>query len=376
MFVICIPTYRTELEWYESVSLQQVFSIFGERHDICFCVPESISDYYVEEYGNRALVRSFPDEYFTSVRAYSELCLSPFFYECFDSYEYMLLYQLDAFVFSDKLSYFCNLGYDYIGADACDGSDWNRINESVGCGGFSLRKVSSAIRILKEHSDLLRDHPFREIFITKEDVFWGYCGHISNIDFKIPNIDVANEFAVTFGTDYLVDKKDLQALPFGTHAWHRYDFDLWKPIIEQLGYTLPKIEEIIFSRTDDTFTRAREYRTILNGLKSHGSSIDDTKSCSIWGAGYNGIRCIRVLNLIGMRISHVYDWNRSALDGVVDIVAPDVENPTICNLEKMDRDELLIITTKTDAEIRGKTGKRKYILYEDFLSSISKKYCL
>lgn len=38
------------------------------------------------------------------------------FYRRFGKYKYMLIYQLDAFVFSDKLLDFCEMGYDYIGA--------------------------------------------------------------------------------------------------------------------------------------------------------------------------------------------------------------------------------------------------------------------
>lgn len=42
--------------------------------------------------------------------------LSAEFYDRFAAYEYVLIYQLDAFVFADRLAEFCQMGYDYIGA--------------------------------------------------------------------------------------------------------------------------------------------------------------------------------------------------------------------------------------------------------------------
>jgi len=42
--------------------------------------------------------------------------MSPAFYDAFKAFDYILIYQLDAFVFRDELEYFCSLGYDYIGA--------------------------------------------------------------------------------------------------------------------------------------------------------------------------------------------------------------------------------------------------------------------
>ncbi len=40
------------------------------------------------------------------------------FYKQFLNYEYILIYQLDAFVFKDELNY-CSQGIDYVGAPGC-----------------------------------------------------------------------------------------------------------------------------------------------------------------------------------------------------------------------------------------------------------------
>lgn len=92
-------------------------------------------------------VRYFNEQYFDSVKSYNELMLSVDFYRSFREYQYMLIYQLDAFVFEDQLEYWCNKGYDYIGAP------WIKANKkfhpTCGNGGFSLRKIDSFIQLLE-----------------------------------------------------------------------------------------------------------------------------------------------------------------------------------------------------------------------------------
>ncbi len=372
MIVVCIPIYKTNLEWYEKVSLEQAFKVFGGKHDICLLVSESICNFYEKRYGKDVIIQSVSDVYLSSVRSYSEMCLSPFFYKYFEKYEYMLLYQLDAFAFFDKLSYFCELGYDYIGADAYDGVNWNLINENVGNGGFSLRKISSCYRMLTEHADILNEHPLRKMFYTYEDLFWGYCGHDKNLDFQIPDINIANEFAIIFGIKEFVNKDDVSKIPMGTHAWNRLDYDIWKLIIEKYGFALPECNEVEYGDTSETYKVVSAHRELIKKIKDRKVADADFSCCSIWGAGYYGIRCIRILNLLGVKISHVFDWNIHALDGVVDIVAPTIEFPTCVNLSSIPEEEMLIISTKPDSEMLGKVRNRKYELFDDFLSQIER----
>ena len=61
----------------------------------------------------------FDDRFFRNPVTYSRLLTMAGFYECFKRYEYMLVAQLDAWVFSDRLDFWCGKGYDYIGAPWC-----------------------------------------------------------------------------------------------------------------------------------------------------------------------------------------------------------------------------------------------------------------
>ena len=86
--------------------------------------------------------------------------LSSEFYRRFSKFEYILIYQLDAFVFKDQLNYWCKKGYDYIGAPWFEGFHLTKTGVNiigVGNGGFSLRRV-------KTHIDLTGRFGFFKIY--------------------------------------------------------------------------------------------------------------------------------------------------------------------------------------------------------------------
>ena len=146
--VVVIPVYTEELTPFEQISLAQAQKVLA-RYDICFMAPERMRASLTAK-GMRA--EFWPDACFANVVGYSKLLLTPEFYERFAEYEYMLIYQLDAFVFSDRLESFCDMGYDYIGAPLPYWSGWPYRMYLVGNGGLSLRKISSCIRVARDKS--------------------------------------------------------------------------------------------------------------------------------------------------------------------------------------------------------------------------------
>jgi hypothetical protein len=113
---IVIHSHTKDLQPIEKYSLDYSMAILGSR-DYFFVLPESLDDsYYLANFKNASIVR-FPDKYFTSREAYSDLCLSDFFYKRFAStHEFMLILQTDAIVLRDELDYWCSQPWDYIGA--------------------------------------------------------------------------------------------------------------------------------------------------------------------------------------------------------------------------------------------------------------------
>lgn len=231
---VVIPIYKLVLNRLEEISLQQALKVFLQ-YDIIIIAPEKL---WIQNENSYYCIERFPDKYFRSVETYNDLMLSVFFYERFLSYEYILIYQLDAFVFSDKLAYFTRQGYDYIGAPWLYGT-FQYIDKShciwyVGNGGLSLRKVTSFIRILNEKKPLENDK------ILNEDMFFST---INNEYFSI----APKEIALQFSFERQVEKCFAQNsfnLPFGCHAWGKYNFKFWKPYIEQAGYSLRGYEDI------------------------------------------------------------------------------------------------------------------------------------
>ena len=197
LVAVLVPVYKEVLSELERISLDQLIRVLG-KHPIFFVGPQGLKVDYGKNTEDIPLV-GFQQAYFSSVAGYSRLLLNPAFYRAFEEYEYILIYQLDAFVFNDRLEEFCSLGYDYWGAPVhgrgCN-YFWQALGLRVGNGGLSLRKVSSAIRALEENKEWVRTSPFRDVLEGWEDLFWSSLGGREDYDFTCPPINLAIQFSV------------------------------------------------------------------------------------------------------------------------------------------------------------------------------------
>ncbi|MBQ7206519.1 MAG: hypothetical protein IJS01_01845 [Lentisphaeria bacterium] len=140
---VTIPVYRREPEKSEKESLAQCVRVLGGKHPLILFAPGSLAIGPYLEIAPEARVERFGDGSFTSINGYSSLLLSRDFYARFSSFEHILIYQLDAWVFRDELDLWCEKKYDYIGAPFYLGKD-----VIIGNGGFSLRRVEAMKRVL------------------------------------------------------------------------------------------------------------------------------------------------------------------------------------------------------------------------------------
>ena len=306
---VVIPIYSDKLMQQEIIALRQAISVL-KKFDIIAVAPIDLKvDGCIF-----AGVERFEADFFHSIDSYNRLMLSVSFYRRFQSYKYILIYQLDAFVFSDQLSYFCKLDYDYIGAPWLYGQ-FNYIDDShciwhVGNGGLSLRKVSSFIRILEDRKPLQKEQ------IINEDIFFS---SIVDEKFRIAPIEVALQFSFERQVKTCYERNHYK-LPFGCHAWERYDVAFWMPFIEQFGYTL---QDACTNSGNEDERRKREYSfwEKASVFFEEGWDVEETRrkikrilgredrSCTIFGAGLYGNGISRWLIDMEIPVECFYDNN-------------------------------------------------------------------
>ena len=302
---VVIPIYKNKWEEKEKMALNQALSILS-KYDIIAVSPKSL----ILDESIFFKVERFEELYFCSVKSYNRLMLSRDFYRCFYQYEYILIYQLDAFVFSDRLLYFCNLGYDYIGAPWLHGmfnyKDTEHAIWYVGNGGLSLRRVDSFIQIIDKINRLDYNR------IENEDLFFS---SLISEHFHVAPMEVALKFAFERQVKRCFKENNYE-LPFGCHAWERYNVKFWKPYIEEYGFDLTKMdlrygnedvlrekEYVHWENISNIFTDKDRKKCVQNKLKQLLSG----KEVIIWGAGFYGVSMAKWFQDIGLTISCFYD---------------------------------------------------------------------
>ena len=262
---VIIPFYRATISDYENIALRQCQKVLG-THPIIAIKPQSLT--LPEALAQIALTKvvSFEDSYFDNIAGYNRLMLSEEFYSQFLNYEYILIYQLDAFVFSDQLLHWCNQNIDYVGApwlrDIDHGDLFKAAKSNVqyyihtrydlqkdgepspkqfenrtGNGGFSLRRVKKFYDITQSRQ------PDIQKYLAKagkhqfnEDAFWSIEVNRKKKILNIPGYEKAVGFAFENSPQRALNINK-QQLPFGCHAWDRH-VEFWNPFFEQQGFPL------------------------------------------------------------------------------------------------------------------------------------------
>ncbi|SDP94404.1 hypothetical protein SAMN05428975_3920 [Mucilaginibacter sp. OK268] len=261
--VVVIPVYKPELSEYERIALIQCQAVLS-KYNIVFAKPKSLEiDFKIADVQFSTL--SFDDHYFEDIHGYNRLMLSADFYESFGEYEYMLIYQLDAFVFTDQLDYWCSQAYDYIGAPWFAVKDPSNIFDQlinqiknyfyvrynvkhkdgmpkigkqlagrVGNGGFSLRKTEVFIKYCIQYKSLIEHYCSLRHAWFNEDIFWSIELNRKKQQLRIPKLKKALKFAFETRPEKALEINKGQ-LPFGCHAWDK-NIDFWRPFFKVYGY--------------------------------------------------------------------------------------------------------------------------------------------
>jgi hypothetical protein len=272
---VVIPVYSPTLRANEVASLNQCLRVLND-YPITLATHRDVDVSVYQDAFLKAKkpfkVAYFDSSYFVSVFSYSQLLLSRDFYDRFNDDEYILIYQLDGFVFRDELTEWCAKGYDYIGAPWLkhygvnyDGNElWK-----VGNGGVSLRKVSTflktfnqpfpcksawffiksirkkqllpmLLRTFKMMLTLAFSHKTVEYVLqnyiderVNEDCFWAEAFQGTQLELNIPDVLTAAHFCIEKKPSHTYELIG-QQLPFSCHAFEKYEYEtFWKEIIDK-----------------------------------------------------------------------------------------------------------------------------------------------
>jgi hypothetical protein len=264
--VVVIPVYRPALSAPEKLSVERAVETLGQ-HAICFIGPSHLHDHLASlcrHYGRQVQTTVFDDHYFSGIKGYNSLMRARGFYAAFSAYSHILIAQTDTLVLRDDLQAWCDQDYAYIGAPWFVGGSQPRQPlefMGVGNGGFSLRRIADFLRVLRQprhipnfiksrkggadgHGSLVRRfkhawllaYNFEPLFPTSnEDFFWGILVPAACPFFRVPGLDTASRFAFEVEPRYL-HALNGGRLPFGCHAWERYDREFWLQVLPELGH--------------------------------------------------------------------------------------------------------------------------------------------
>ncbi len=238
---IVIPVYKPIANSFEKRAFRQCLRKFNAR-DIFIAVPISLDVSYYLRIAQRERahfhIKTFEPKFFESISGYNQLLLNAEFYSQFSNYDYLLIYQLDAYVFEDDLDEWCQRSINYIGAplphDLAKSIEKGHNQKSiykvtldhVFNGGASLRKTQAFYNVLSSCGELI-DALYKDGL--NEDVIFSAL---------LPNQpDISDIEALRFSFDiFPIDcyNRNGKQLPMLCHAWSKppspigeTGFDFW-----------------------------------------------------------------------------------------------------------------------------------------------------
>ena len=261
--VVIIPVHQLQPLENALLSFNHCFKVLAE-HTIIVLAPQGLDlTAYRTVHSNFTTVEIDPI-WQSSIENYNLLKRSLFFYDLFKEYEYLLTYELDAYVFADELQFWCDKKFDYIGSPWFEGYDEPGSNPKiigVGNSGFSLRNIQSCRSILHRIEAIrkfrkywfqlhfqslfnyeklllkigwlfkLKTAKYISDFIFEshlnEDYFWSIVVPESFGDYEVAPVSDAIAFGFEVCPELLFEQNNYK-LPFGCHAWEKYNPTFWK----------------------------------------------------------------------------------------------------------------------------------------------------
>jgi hypothetical protein len=275
MVAIVTPlSIRTDLTSDEEISMRHLLHFF-RKYDKYVIAPRGLPVHF-----DGFHIKRFSRKFFGSGVAHNRLTYARQFYNAFKDYKFIFFYHLDSLAFSDQLEEWCETDLDYIGAPwlHCTDSPWVE-KSRVGNGGFTLLRVEAALKVLHNRYrqepanywfdwvernaglfrsivDFLRrtksisglsaleqmrnkwaqiEEPSR--YGRNNDLFWSDQAARYLPGFKVASVEEGLRFAFE-AAPRMCYEMNHHKLPFGCHAWAKFDRAFWEPYLlktDQLG---------------------------------------------------------------------------------------------------------------------------------------------
>ena len=260
-YCIVIPIYKKELDCVEEISLKRLYKVLVEdaqpfhmdeyrdwdAPDVYLVCPQGLDTSNYEKIFKLYLKKKeFDPKYFESTATYSQLCLSYDFYNSFSDYKYMLIYQLDCYLFEDKIDEWCNKGYDYVGGPILSTDcGWDTVKKSqkgkkwqpyVGNGGFSLRKISTFKEVTDPEGEFRKEYNLTDEALKNikfEDKYF-FNDIYDFYQFDIPSWQEALYFGLDMSVDIIYNYLHWNGQPMGIHSVDK-NIRWWKKVIPEFS---------------------------------------------------------------------------------------------------------------------------------------------
>lgn len=272
--IICIPIHRLPFSPEEQIAIERMQRIFKDR--LCvFIAPEKLRGPYNQlKSRSHALFDThfFSDKHFSSIVSYSRFLLQAELYHHFSEYEYLLICQPDVYVLHDGLDqWIYQMKYDYVGAPLLRFQPKSKKYEAYAFnGGFSLRKVSSFLKVLGQigpRFNRFRDLPAIESTLSRvlgsfwrnglvfnytiepllpkmnEDMIWSALIPKRFPHFKVAPLEKAAHFALETHIEHLFYSFGKKP-PIAIHNWLKHEPDAANKLINTVSTNLKQANRL------------------------------------------------------------------------------------------------------------------------------------
>ncbi len=272
--IIVTPVYKKEISKEELLSIKLSNKYLKNYKKVIVAPKKFLNDKEFniiwKDFGYDIIY--FDNKHFKNVLTYNKFMMSIDFYKEFINYHYILMCQLDVLILSDAVEYWVSKEFDYIGAPFVDKNEFGLKIRNGGNGGFSLRRVKSFLTVLKAKQFHYTHNKFNKVpsftgvydmllirlfarsgffqkFISlfkyiykgNEDHFWSFYAQFFIKEFIVASKKDSLAFAFEQHPEFCYEQNNFN-LPFGVHAWEKYNPDFWKQ----------KVPELLDSMKEDT----------------------------------------------------------------------------------------------------------------------------